>query len=160
MQLLRCIPRLPPFPLNFLGGDLGYGPFEHLFSSRPDPSLGMVMLKVCDDWCWIQPKTWEVEPMVGWCAIAYSRQWRLDHILAFLLLTNALGIVMMNLISAHGIQIQVGLDNKGVVSASPRNNGQRCHCLHRMLCQIYGRELDQLRWYYACEGSEILLNWG
>lgn len=50
----------------------------------------------------------------------------------FLLLTNALGIVMMNLISAHGIQIQVGLDNKGVVSASPRNCGQRCHCLHRM----------------------------
>lgn len=43
-------------------------------------------------------------------------QWRMNHVLATLLLTNTLGIVMMNLIYAHGIQIQVRLDNKGVVS--------------------------------------------
>lgn len=116
------------------------------------------MLKICGDWCGIQSNTWEVDPVVRVCDCMWW-QWRIDHILATLLLTNALGIVMMNFISAQGIQIQVDFDDKGVVSASPRDIGQRCHCLHRMLCQIYGRELDQLWWYYACESSEFLLNW-
>lgn len=46
-----------------------------------------------------------------------------------------------------------------VLSALPQGTMESCHCLHRMLCQIYGREFDQLRWNHACEDSESLLNW-